>query len=145
MSGKWVILGGAGLGMAAVVLGAFGAHSLTASIATWGLEPAEQAKRLHDWEVGVRYQMYHALALLVIGALVQIRPDRLLRLAAAGMALGTLIFSGCLYAYVLSGVKTLGMIVPIGGVLMIVGWLLLAIAVFRWSSPDGSPNSKGEG
>jgi uncharacterized membrane protein YgdD (TMEM256/DUF423 family) len=72
--------------------------------------------------------MYHALALLACGVLAHLRPSLSLSIAAWFFLLGALIFSGMLYALVLSGVKILGAIVPIGGVLMICGWLSLAWA-----------------
>ncbi len=117
------------LGALAVALGAFGAHLLPNYLAGLGLEPAEQLKRLNNWETAARYQMYHALALLAVAWLVS-RPAPSLAATIAGVCfvLGVLIFSGCLYALVLSGVKVLGAIVPIGGLLMIAGWIVLGLA-----------------
>lgn len=131
MSGHTCVLTGTLLGMLAVALGAYGAHGLEKSVATWNLEPAEQAKRLQDWEVGVRYQMYHALALLALGALVASRPMPGAGVAALALLVGVLLFSGCLYLYVFSGLKWLGMIVPVGGLSLIVGWLMMGLAVLR--------------
>lgn len=117
-----------------MILGAFGAHSLEGAVVKWGLEPAEQARRLETWDVGVRYQMYHALALLATGLLAVRQPSRSLAVAGIAFALGTLIFSGCLYALVLSGVKILGAVVPLGGLSLIVGWFALALGVWRMNS-----------
>jgi uncharacterized membrane protein YgdD (TMEM256/DUF423 family) len=75
--------------------------------------------------------MYHVLALLATGILALHRPSRSLVVASAAFTFGTLIFSGCLYVLVLSGVKILGAVVPLGGLGMIVGWLALAVAVWR--------------
>ena len=82
------------------------------------------------WEVAVRYQMYHALALLVVGVWASFQPSRALVIAGLAFVLGVVIFSGCLYALVLTGVKVLGAIVPIGGLLLIIGWLALLTASF---------------
>ena len=105
--------------LVAVGLGAFGAHGLRARLGP---------EMLSVFETGVRYQMYHALALLGVAWLISRQPSLAATIAGICFLLGTLIFSGCLYALVLSGMKILGAIVPIGGVLLIVGWLALAIA-----------------
>ena len=118
------ILGGLG-----VALGAFGTHWLQDAVQRWGLEPEEQTKRLEIWEVAVRYQMYHALALLALGVLATRANDRCLGWSAKLLLVGVIIFSGCLYALVLSGIKMLGAIVPVGGTCLMVGWMLLAGAV----------------
>src|SRR5262245_47084251 len=111
------------LGGLAVACGAFGAHGLRARFAA-------DDPMLTNWETAARYQMYHALALLAVGLLATRSPSRLLNFAGVGMTLGTLIFSGCLYALVLTGERRLGAVVPIGGVLLIFGWALLAVAAF---------------
>jgi uncharacterized membrane protein YgdD (TMEM256/DUF423 family) len=105
----------------AIAAGAFGAHSLRTRL---------DARRLEIFETAARYQMYHALALVLCGILVG------RGLAAAGTAgwvlqAGVVIFSGTLYALALSDVRWLGAITPIGGVAMIVGWILLAVAALR--------------
>lgn len=105
------------LGGLAVAAGAFGAHGLREI-----LDPHD----LETFETAVRYQMYHALALLGC-ALVATRTPR--AQAAAWCFLGgTVVFSGTLYALVLSGVRWLGAITPIGGSLLIIGWVVLATA-----------------
>jgi uncharacterized membrane protein YgdD (TMEM256/DUF423 family) len=132
----WLILAGL-LGAVGVTLGAFGAHGLPGWLANQGLDAAEVDKRMHNWEVGVRYQMYHALALAVV-ALLALRHNTA-SLSAAGFCfvLGVLIFSGLLYVLVVTGVKILGAIVPIGGVLMIVGWLALVVAAMSLPGKAG--------
>jgi uncharacterized membrane protein YgdD (TMEM256/DUF423 family) len=107
---------GAISGLLGVALGAFAAHGLRSR-----LEP----EMLQVFEVGVRYQMYHALALVAVGWAATRSPG------AAGAAgwlfvAGTLIFSGSLYALSLSGVRWLGAITPLGGVCFILGWAALA-------------------
>ncbi len=119
------------MGALGVVLGAFGAHGLESAVKDWGLDDAEQARRLATWDVAVRYQMYHALALLAVGVLAQHRPSKGLAVAGFAFTLGTLIFSGCLYVLVVSGIKVLGAVVPLGGVAMIIGWVVLAVSVWR--------------
>jgi uncharacterized membrane protein YgdD (TMEM256/DUF423 family) len=117
-----------GLGVAA---GSFGAHGLKAVLEATG--------RADNWETAVRYCLYHGLAILIIAmaaALPQAAQGRGL-LAAAGWCflVGVLIFSGCLAALALSGVRLLGAIVPIGGVLFLLGWGLTAAAALKIKPP----------
>lgn len=131
MHDRHILIAGAILGGLGVAFGAFGAHWLEGAVKQWSLEPAEELKRLETWEVAVRYQMYHALALLALGTLAKRGITRCTTWSARLFIVGTVIFSGCLYALVLSGVKVLGAIVPIGGTCLIVGWVLLAVAAWR--------------
>lgn len=105
---------GALLGLLGVALGAFGAHVLTDIVTP---------QRLATFETAVRYQMYHALALLVLAAL----PKETHR-AALFFIVGTLIFSGSLYLLVLTDTGWFGAITPIGGVLQLVGWGVLVFS-----------------
>lgn len=123
-SGRAWLTWGAALGALGVALGAFGAHALEGHLADT-LAASEAARALQTWEVAVRYQMYHALALLVTGLWANAHPRRALTIAGWAFVLGVAIFSGCLYVLVLTGLKLLGAIVPIGGVLLILGWLAL--------------------
>lgn len=107
---------GAILAGLAVAFGAFGAHALQ------DLVPAE---RLATFETGVRYQMYHALGLLLAAALGASRRAAPLLLA------GSAVFSGSLYLLVLTGWGWWGAVAPVGGTLQIVGWLLLALDLGR--------------
>ena len=131
MKDRHIVLAASVLGGLGVALGAFGAHWLEGAVAQWGLAPEEQLKRLETWGVAVRYQMYHALALLAVGLLAMRGNCRYLGWSAKFFILGVAIFSGCLYALVLSGVKILGAVVPIGGTCLIAGWVLLGIAVWK--------------
>jgi uncharacterized membrane protein YgdD (TMEM256/DUF423 family) len=135
----WLFIG-ALLGGLAVAAGAFGAHGLDSHFSQGGLT-ADESRLLEVWETAARYQMFHALALLAVGMATARHCGLAINVAGATMTLGTLIFSGCLYALVLSGVKVLGAIVPVGGVLMIVGWVALAVAV--WRLPDSSRQTSG--
>jgi uncharacterized membrane protein YgdD (TMEM256/DUF423 family) len=121
MSGATWIRIGAILGGLAVAAGAFGAH---------GLRERLDARSLEVFETAAKYQMYHALALLAVGALAMTgRGGVSLTVAGWSFLVGTLIFSGTLYGLSISGLRWLGAITPIGGVAMIVGWIALAIAV----------------
>jgi uncharacterized membrane protein YgdD (TMEM256/DUF423 family) len=107
---------------AAVALGAFGAH---------GLRQILSPEMLAVYETGVRYQMYHALALCAAGLAGTSLPgcDRRLLLAASwAFASGTLLFSGSLYALAFTGIRALGLVTPAGGVALIAGWVLLGAA-----------------
>jgi len=119
---RLAVLAGASLAGISVAAGAFGAHGLKSVLAASG--------QADNWETACRYAMYHALALLAVGLLALVRSPAPAGLAAAAWCFvaGTLVFSGCLAALALTGVKILGGIVPIGGVLLIVGWVLLARA-----------------
>jgi len=127
----WLVTGAVLAGLA-VAIGAFGAHGLEKALRkNASLDADTVERRLENWETAARYQMYHALGLLAVGFVACRRCGLTIHLAGTAMTLGTLIFSGCLYALVLSGETWLGRIVPIGGGLMIAGWVLLAVAIVR--------------
>jgi uncharacterized membrane protein YgdD (TMEM256/DUF423 family) len=109
----------AGLGVAA---GAFGAH---------GLEGRVPLGRLETFRTAVTYQMYHALALLVVGWAAAQGWGGLVHGAGYCFIVGTLIFSGSLYVLVLTDTPWLGAVTPIGGTALIVGWGLLAWGVWQ--------------
>jgi len=118
---RWFVAIAAGLGGTAVAAGAFATHALRGQLSD---------RLLTIFETAARYQMIHALALLGVAlALGQggLSPSWL---GAAGWALlvGTLIFSGSLYALSLTGLTVLGAVAPIGGVALIIGWGCLAVA-----------------
>ncbi|MDO3380505.1 DUF423 domain-containing protein [Geoalkalibacter halelectricus] len=106
-----------------VALGAFGAHGLKSKVAP---------EMLATWNTAVQYHLVHALGLLVIGILCHLMPGAMLVRAAGWLIfLGVLLFSGSLYIMVLTGIRGLGMITPIGGVTFLIGWLLLALVGYR--------------
>ena len=105
----------------AVGLGAFGAHGLRTRLAP---------DLLATFEVGVRYQMYHALALLAVGWAATRWTSGAISLAGVLFLVGTLVFSGSLYMLALTGQKWLGAVTPRGGLAFIAGWLLLAWGVW---------------
>jgi uncharacterized membrane protein YgdD (TMEM256/DUF423 family) len=121
------------LGALGVALGAYGAHGLEKQLAAWGYVGEDLAKRLANHETAVRYQMWHALAIVLVGVALAGRPSPWWQAAAAAFLIGVLIFSGLLYALVACGPswRWLGAIVPIGGLSLIAGWLLLAVGALR--------------
>jgi uncharacterized membrane protein YgdD (TMEM256/DUF423 family) len=129
--GRTAIFWGALLAGAAVGLGAYAAHGLEKQIVALGYE-VDLAKRLAWFETGAKYQMYHALALILTGVIAERwAANKRLRIAGALFVLGILFFSGSLYAMTLLAPtwKWLGAITPLGGLSFIVGWILLAIGV----------------
>ncbi len=111
----------------AVAGGAFAAHGLSASLSQRSME---------IFETGVRYQMYHALALVLVALFLTHSAARLpLAIAGSAFILGIILFSGSLYGLSLSDIKWLGMITPLGGVALMVGWGCLAIAAFSFKVP----------
>ena len=112
---------GALMGGIGVALGAFGAH---------GLRGRLSPEMLAVFETGVRYHMYHALAILATAAIMPRIDCRAVVIAGWAFTTGILLFSGSLYALALSGVTVLGAVTPLGGVAFLVGWISLAIAAF---------------
>jgi uncharacterized membrane protein YgdD (TMEM256/DUF423 family) len=101
-----------------VALGAFGAHALKSRLSS---------EALAVFETGARYQMFHALALLLVAALPNLRAS----FAGWLFLAGTILFCGSLYALALTGVRGFGAITPVGGLCFLVGWVLLALAFAR--------------
>jgi uncharacterized membrane protein YgdD (TMEM256/DUF423 family) len=112
---------GALLGGAAVALGAFGAHGLKARV------PADL---LAVFETAARYHLIHALAIVAVAWAAERFPGTCVTAAGWLFLGGILLFSGSLYALVLTGVRGLGAITPLGGLALIAGWILLAVAPF---------------
>ena len=119
MDRRFLLLGALS-GLLAVAAGAFGAHALRAVLTP---------DLLAVFETGARYQMYHALALLLVALLSAAAPHRR-TVAAAGwcFVLGTLLFSGSLYLLALTGIRWWGAVTPVGGVLFLIGWGVLGLA-----------------
>lgn len=110
-------------GMLAVMIGAFGAHSLKQYIG---------ADLMTAYRTGVQYQFYHTFAIMAVGFLLQRMPHSLLlRWSGLLFGLGILFFSGGLYAIALSGLRVLGIVAPLGGLLFIVAWFLFWLALFK--------------
>ena len=116
---------GALFAFAGVALGAFGAHALEGKV---------KPEDLPIWETAVRYHMYHALALMAVGVIQQLpalSQSALLTLSAALFSAGIVVFSGSLYLLVMTDRRWLGAVTPLGGLLLLAGWLALAWGVGR--------------
>jgi uncharacterized membrane protein YgdD (TMEM256/DUF423 family) len=115
------LLLGAVAAFLAVTLGAFGAH---------GLRGRLSPEMMAVFQTGVQYHMAHALALVLVSAIMGRMGGWLIQTAGWAFLAGIVLFSGSLYALALSGVTTLGAITPIGGLAFLVGWACLAFAAF---------------
>ncbi|HEX6530147.1 MAG TPA: DUF423 domain-containing protein [Burkholderiales bacterium] len=113
---------GAASAFIAVALGAFAAHGLKARLG---------ADLLAAFETGVRYQMFHALALLAVAWACTRWPGALVQASGWLFVAGTVLFSGSLYALALSGVRGLGIVTPFGGLAFLAGWLCLVWTAIR--------------
>lgn len=125
----WIGIG-AVVAAVAVGLGAFGAHALRESASP---------RMLEVWKTAVQYQMFHAVGLFVVGlasARLRAMPARI---AGVAFTVGVVLFSGSLYALVLTGMKWLGPITPLGGLAFIIGWIALAVAALLPKSTAHSP------
>jgi uncharacterized membrane protein YgdD (TMEM256/DUF423 family) len=124
------LLAGACCLLLGIILGAFGAHALRDSL-------AGSAFNAFTFQTGVHYQIYHGLGLMILGLSGAVMPDnrllnrRILRWSAICMLGGIILFSGSLYLLALTGLKFFGPVTPIGGILLITGWLLFAIAIVK--------------
>ena len=123
---KFFCVFGALLGFIGVAAGSFGAH---------GLKVLEANGYAANWETAVRYCLFHAVVLVATCSLANGSENSglttLLTVAAGCFVVGVLIFSGCLGVLALTGIRILGAIVPIGGVLLLIGWVALAVAISR--------------
>lgn len=115
------LLAAAFFGLTGVALGAFAAHGLKETLLERGYTQV--------FETAVRFQFYHAFALLATGILLHLGYDRLLNYAGTCFILGIIFFSGSLYAMAFTGLVLFGPITPIGGTLMIIGWGLFFVGV----------------
>ena len=111
---------GAISGCLVVILGAFGAHGLEDILDEYGKSIYKKA---------VLYHMFHTMAILVLGLIEKIQPEFQLSLAGWAFIFGIILFSGSLYVLAVTGIKSLGMITPIGGVFFIIGWVALFLKV----------------
>ncbi len=128
-SSRFHILCGLSFACLGVVIGAFAVH---------GLKPLLSLKEISNFEIGVKYQFYHAFALIVLGLLGAHFPrqERLFKLAGFCFFIGIFLFSGSLYLLSTQSIfnitiPLLGPITPLGGLLLIFGWILTALGVFK--------------
>ena len=112
---------GSMLALSAVLFGAFGAHALR--------ETLSAHDSIQTWETAVRYQMWHALALILLSMIPG--PQSMPKMAGPCFLFGSLLFSGSLYGLALDGPKWLGPITPLGGLCLMIGWLLLAYSSYK--------------
>jgi uncharacterized membrane protein YgdD (TMEM256/DUF423 family) len=119
---KIFLTAGAISGAMAVLLGAFGAHLLKQMILPDMLEV---------YKTGIQYQFYHTFALLGVGILMNFKPTKTLKWSGYLFIAGTAIFSGFLYLLAITGIKALGMIVPIGGLTLVAAWILLMVHILK--------------
>lgn len=123
---RTLILIGALLGMTGVALGAFGAHSLEATLTANG--------RLDTFETASDYHLIHALAILAAAWMTRLTGSSLARWAGILLTAGTLIFSGSLYVLSIFDIGFMGAIAPVGGTLLVAGWACMALDAWRAGS-----------
>ncbi len=117
---------GAFIASISIMMGAFGAHLLKDKLSE---------KALALYETGVKYQLYHAFALIIVGILYQLNPNKQFKTAATLFLLGILFFSGSLYVLSykvnnnIEGLKWVGPLTPLGGLCFITGWLMVAFSI----------------
>lgn len=119
---RFFFVAGAIAAFIAVALGAFGAHSLRTKLSP---------DMLNIFEVGVRYQMYHALGLIAVAWAITRWPEANLNAAGWAFIVGIVIFSGSLYLLSITDTRWLGAITPIGGLAFLIGWAILIWSVAR--------------
>lgn len=126
---KKIISTGAVFGMLAIIFGAFGAHALKKVLST---------EQLSTFETGVRYQMYHAFFLLYIGLMKDL-PQKAKKTIYLLIVFGVFLFSGSIYLLATNNLtsfdfKTIGFLTPIGGILLIMGWIVLLMNIINKKS-----------
>lgn len=114
-------------GFAAVALGAFGAHALQDMFT----QLDDGSQRQQWWETASQYHLAHALALGLVGVLASRNASTVSTIAGACFVAGMVLFSGSLYTMTLTGARWLGAVTPFGGLLLLAGWLALAVTGFR--------------
>jgi uncharacterized membrane protein YgdD (TMEM256/DUF423 family) len=123
MNQRQTLLAGAIVGFLSVSIGAFGAHALKPMLTASG--------KAEVYELAVKYQFYHALALVLTGILMQYDTGPWLRRSAVGFLGGIVLFSGSLYLLAFLKLGALGAITPLGGILLLFGWASLAAAFIK--------------
>jgi len=121
MNQQNTLLTAAILGCLSVGLGAFGAHALKETLTISG--------RVETYELAVKYQFYHTLALLAIGLLMSKIPGPALMISSVLVTIGVILFSGSLYLLALTSLRFVVFLTPLGGVLMLAGWFTMAYAI----------------
>jgi uncharacterized membrane protein YgdD (TMEM256/DUF423 family) len=125
---RWFLIAAALIGALSVALGAFAAH---------GLKQVMAPEAVAVFETGVRYQFYHAFALLSVAILYEKYPGSLMKWAGNCFQIGIVLFSGSLYVLTAlkatdsMGAKNIGLVTPFGGLFFIAGWMLMLIAFIK--------------
>ena len=123
MNQRTTLIAASVLGALAVSIGAFGAHALKPTLI--------QSGKLEVFELATRYQFYHTLALLAVGILQKFIADKKLEYASLFMLIGTVLFCGSLYLLCFVKRGAVGLVTPIGGVFLILGWVFLLLGVAK--------------
>ncbi len=120
---RWFVILGSLNSFLSVALGAFAAH---------GLKNRVTPDLLETFQTGARYEMYHGLALILVGLLLRLYPQHtLFNWAGWAFLAGTVLFCGSLYAIVFTGVRGFGAVAPLGGLSFMAGWLILVITFLK--------------
>ena len=122
-----LIMAGGILGLLGVVAGAMGVHALRDTL---------DARALSTFETGVRFQMYHALALLAVGLLAGQWRTGIVRLSGVLFTVGVVLFSGSLYILAITGIGVFGAIAPLGGLSLMAAWTSLIVGAIRQRDPS---------
>ncbi|MFK7899399.1 MAG: DUF423 domain-containing protein [Cyclobacteriaceae bacterium] len=120
---RFFILSGVVLSGLGVLIGAFGAHKLNGYL--------KGINRLDTFETAVKYQFYHALGLILIGILMHLFQQNMIKTSGLFMLIGIIVFSGSLYTLCATNIGKWGAVTPIGGVLLLVAWALLFMGVWQ--------------
>ena len=118
---EWIIVGSI-FAVIGVLMGAFGSH---------GLKTRVTSEDLIIFETGVRYQMYHAIGLIILGVIGINFPYGMIQIPGYLFSLGILLFSGSLYLLVITNIRWFGAVTPIGGLCFIAGWILLSLNIYK--------------
>ncbi|MFT6866460.1 MAG: uncharacterized membrane protein YgdD (TMEM256/DUF423 family) [Cyclobacteriaceae bacterium] len=120
---KRIFITGGVFSLLSVLIGAFGAHALTDILSA--------NDRLATFDTAVKYQMFHALGLLIIGTLQTKKPSKLFAYSALSISIGIILFSGSLYILSIFNLLFLGAVTPIGGLFFLIGWILFILSQFK--------------
>jgi uncharacterized membrane protein YgdD (TMEM256/DUF423 family) len=123
---KIALITGAAFAMLSVAIGAFAAHGLTSVLSAYQLDIVETA---------AKYQMYHGLALILVGLMGIITPRVNIKFISIGFAVGVIAFSGSLYLLALFELRFMAFITPVGGLFLLAGWFAFIYQVFKLGSP----------
>ena len=126
-TGRVLIMAGGILGLLGVVAGAMGVHALRDTL---------DARALSIFETGVRFQMYHALALLAVGLLAGQWKTGIVKLSGVLFTVGVVLFSGSLYILAITGIGVFGAIAPLGGLSLMAAWTSLIVGAIRQRDPS---------